>query len=95
MQIVTSVRAYQWPYTLYVFRGAAGGNGTETLYETTNGENNIVGAAIHVVRFEKCMHGAFLFLLINTCKDYSYSIIKNVFIWHHFGHIHFLTKKEL
>lgn len=45
----------------------------ETLYETTNRENNIFSGAIHVVRFEKCMHGTFLFLLINTWKDYSNS----------------------
>ncbi len=59
MQIVTSVRAYQWPYTLYVFRGAAGRNSAETLYESTNSRNNIFSAAIHVVRFGKCMHGTF------------------------------------
>lgn len=41
MQIVTSVRAYQWPYTLYVFSGAAGGNSAKTLNETTNRGNNI------------------------------------------------------
>lgn len=87
MQIVTSVRAYQWPYTLYVFRGAAGRNSAETLYETTNRENNIFRAAIHVVRFEKRMHGTFLFLLINTCKDYF--IIKTVFILPYLCCIHF------
>lgn len=66
MQIVTSVRAYQWPYTLYVLWGALGRNSAETLCKTTNRENNIFNTAIHAVRFEKCMHGTFLFLLINT-----------------------------
>lgn len=83
MQIVTSVRAYQWPYTLYVFRGAAGRNSAETLYETTNRENNIFSAAIHVVRFKKMYAWHFFVLLINTCKDYTYSIIKTVFILDH------------
>lgn len=67
----------------------------ETLYETTNMENNIFSAAIYVVRFEKCRQGTFLYLLINTCKDYTFSIIKTILILH-LGYIHFfLTRKEL
>lgn len=86
MQIVTSVRAYQWPYTLYVFREAAGRNSAKTLNETTNRGNNIFSGAIHAVRFEKCMHGTFLFLLINSCKDYTILLYhQNFFILHHLG----------
>lgn len=81
MQIVTSVRAYQWPYTLYVFREAAGRNGAKTLNETTNKGNNIFSGAIYVVRFEKCMHGTFLLLLINTCKDYTHLLYHQNFFY--------------
>lgn len=97
MQIVTSVRAYQWPYTLCDFREAAGRNSVETLYKTTNRKNNIFSAAIHVVRFEKCVQDTFLFLLINSWEDYTYSIIKAVFIFSTFGlyMFHFLNSKKL
>lgn len=76
--MVTSVRAYQWPYTLYVFTGAAEKDGEEKLYKSTKRKkNDIFSVTIHVVRFEK-WH-LFVYIDKHLLKLLQF-IIKNSFI---------------
>ena len=85
MQIVTSVRAYQWPYTLYVFREAAERNSAERLYEATNRQNNIWLLPFMELDVKNVCTALFVYMLINTFKDYNYFIIKVFFVFAPFG----------
>lgn len=72
MLILTSVGAYQWPYTLYVFRRAAGRAITQPMDESTNkGRKHIVSGDVYL--FESCIT-PFGF----RDKHYTNSVIKNI-----------------
>lgn len=53
MLILTSVGAYQWPYTLYVFREAAGRAITQPMDESKGKKKHIFSGDMCV--FESCI----------------------------------------
>lgn len=75
MLILTSVGAYQWPYTLHVFSKAAGRAITQPMDESTNKEKKKHIFSRDICVFESCI-ALFGFRDKHFYTNYTNSVMK-------------------